>query len=176
MKSRFLMGALSALVILTATSAIAAPGSRNAQPAQQGSYPVNPFTNFLAIFSAVPRQVVPFQSNQPAGTIVVRTSERRLYLVMGDGQAHAIRHRRRPRRDSPGPALRPSRRKAEWPDWTPPARDARAGPTCRATWSGGPENPLGARAMYLGASHLPHPRLERAGDDRHRRSRRAASA
>ena len=149
MKSRFLMGALSALVILAATGAIAAPGSRNAQPAQQGSYPVNPFTNFLAIFSAVPRQVVPFQSNQPAGTIVVRTSERRLYLVMGNGQAmrYGIGVGKQ---GFTWAGTETITRKAEWPDWTPPPEMIARRPDLPRHMRGGPDNPMGARAMYLG--------------------------
>jgi lipoprotein-anchoring transpeptidase ErfK/SrfK len=149
MKSRFLMGALSAIVMLAATGAIAAPGSRNVQPAQQGSYPVNPFTNFLAVFSAVPRQVVPFQSNQPAGTIVVRTSERRLYLVMGKGQAmrYGIGVGKQ---GFTWTGTETVTRKTEWPDWTPPPEMLALRPDLPRHMRGGPDNPMGARAMYLG--------------------------
>jgi lipoprotein-anchoring transpeptidase ErfK/SrfK len=149
MKSRFLMGALSAIVILTATGAIAAPGSRNAQPAQQGTYPINPFTNFLAVFSAVPRQVVPFQSSQPAGTIVVRTAERRLYLVMGKGQAmrYGIGVGKQ---GFTWTGTETITRKTEWPDWTPPPEMIARRPDLPRHMRGGPDNPMGARAMYLG--------------------------
>ncbi len=148
MKARFL-GALCAAVLLAVTAAHAAPGSRNAQPAQQGSYPVNPFTNFLAIFSAVPRQMVSFQTNHPAGTIIVRTSERRLYLVMGKGQA--MRYGIGVGKEGfTWTGTETITRKTEWPDWTPPPEMLRRRPDLPRHMRGGPDNPMGARAMYLG--------------------------
>jgi len=149
MKSRFLLGALSAIVVLATTGAIAAPGSRNTQPAQQASYPVNPFTNFLAMFSAVPRQVVQFQSNQAPGTIIVRTSERRLYLVMGKGQAmrYGIGVGKQ---GFTWTGTETVTRKTEWPDWTPPPEMIARRPDLPRHMRGGPDNPMGARAMYLG--------------------------
>jgi lipoprotein-anchoring transpeptidase ErfK/SrfK len=146
MKSRFLVGALCAAAMLTATAAGAAPGSRNAQ---QGSYPVNPFTNFLALFSAVPRQVVSFPTNHPAGTIIVRTSERRLYLVTGRGQA--LRYGIGVGKEGfTWTGTQTITRKAEWPDWTPPPEMLRRRPDLPRHMRGGPDNPMGARAMYLG--------------------------
>jgi lipoprotein-anchoring transpeptidase ErfK/SrfK len=101
-------------------------------------------------------QQVSYDGNEKPGTIVIETSERMLYLVEGNGQARrygvgvgkpgfewAGRHK--------------VSRKAEWPDWRPPAEmisrvrrtEGRILPVYMA---GGPENPLGARAMYLGNS------------------------
>ena len=149
MTSRFVIGVLGAAALLFATAASAAPGARQAQPAQQGSYPVNPFTNFLALFSAVPRQVVPFQTSQPPGTIVVRTSERRLYLVTGKGQAmrYGIGVGKQ---GFTWTGTETVTRKTEWPDWTPPPEMIARRPDLPRHMRGGPDNPMGARAMYLG--------------------------
>nr|WP_046631561.1 L,D-transpeptidase [Neorhizobium galegae] len=100
-------------------------------------------------------QTVAYDSKEKAGTIIIDTNNRFLYLVMGNGQARrygvgvgkpgfewAGEHR--------------VTRKAEWPDWTPPSemisREAAKGHYLPARMEGGPENPLGARAMYLGST------------------------
>jgi len=97
------------------------------------------------------RQAVPYQSREPAGTVVVDTANRYLYLVGGNGRA--LRYGIEVGRDGlawSGNAT--IARKAEWPTWTPPpemvARDPRTAPYARGM-PGGPENPLGARALYL---------------------------
>ena len=83
--------------------------------------------------TAIPREVVPFSSRYGAGTIVISTAERRLYYMLGDGQA--IRYGVGVGRPGFEWARRPqrSRMKREWPDWRPPRRCCAAGPTCRAT-------------------------------------------
>ena len=58
------------------------------------------------------------------------------------------------------------RRKAEWPDWTPPAEMIARQPYLPRYMAGGPGNPLGARALYLGRHHLSHSRHQRAVDHR----------
>ena len=66
------------------------------------------------------------------------------------------------REASPGPASRPSSKKAEWPDWHPPQEMIERQPYLPRFMAGGPGNPLGARAMYLGGTGLSHPRHQRA--------------
>ncbi len=98
----------------------------------------------------VPREVVAF-SGYSAGTIVVSTSERRLYYVLGNGTA--IRYGIGVGR--PGftwAGTKTVARKAEWPDWTPPAQMLKRRPDLPRHMEGGVENPLGARAMYLGST------------------------
>jgi lipoprotein-anchoring transpeptidase ErfK/SrfK len=98
----------------------------------------------------VPREVVAF-SGYSAGTIVVSTSERRLYYVLGDGTA--IRYGIGVGR--PGftwAGTKTVARKAEWPDWTPPAQMLKRRPDLPRHMVGGEANPLGARAMYLGGT------------------------
>ena len=69
-------------------------------------------------------------------------------------------------RASPGPARRRIARKQEWPDWHPPAEMIERQPYLPRFMAGGPGNPLGARAMYLGNTDVPHPRHQRAADHR----------
>jgi len=101
--------------------------------------------------SPVPRQTVRFESNHRPGTIVIRSGERRLYLVQEGGRAlrYGIGVGR------PGFSWRGSHRitaKREWPDWRPPAQMLRRQPNLPRHMPGGPNNPLGARAMYLGST------------------------
>ena len=92
------------------------------------------------------------EDKYPAGSILVKTSERSLYYVEGDGRAmkYAIGVGREGFQWS-GTSQVAS--KAEWPDWTPPKqmieREAKKGHHIPDHMNGGPGNPLGARAMYL---------------------------
>jgi lipoprotein-anchoring transpeptidase ErfK/SrfK len=97
------------------------------------------------------RQEVKFETAEAAGTIIVDTPNRYLYLVTGNGRA--VRYGIEVGREGfgwSGSAM--IARKAEWPKWTPPAemvaRDPRTAPFANGM-PGGPENPLGARALYL---------------------------
>ena len=101
--------------------------------------------------SAIPREVVSFSGRYGAGTIVISTSERRLYYVLGDGTA--VRYGvgvGRPGFEWSG--SKTISRKAEWPGWTPPPQMLKRRPDLPRHMAGGPDNPLGARAMYLGSS------------------------
>ncbi|WP_134497736.1 L,D-transpeptidase [Microvirga pakistanensis] len=101
--------------------------------------------------SPVPRQVVSFDSRYAPGTIVVSTSERRLYFVLGNGQA--IRYGVGVGR--PGftwAGAHSITMKREWPDWRPPAAMLKRRPDLPRYMRGGPDNPLGARAMYIGST------------------------
>ncbi len=97
---------------------------------------------------AAPRQVVRYDGRQTPGTVVVSTSERRLYYVLGNGQA--VRYGVGVGR--PGFTWAGSMNismKREWPDWRPPAPMLRRRPDLPRHMKGGPDNPLGARALYL---------------------------
>ncbi len=100
---------------------------------------------------AIQRQVVSYPGRHAPGTIVVSTAERRLYLVQGDGTA--IRYGVGVGRPgfTWGGAMSVTR-KAEWPDWTPPPQMLKRRPDLPRHMKGGPDNPLGARALYLGSS------------------------
>ena len=97
------------------------------------------------------RQEVSFATKEPAGTIVVDTSNTHLYYVLGGGRA--IRYGVRVGRDGfTWTGVQKVSRKAEWPDWHPPTEMIERQPYLPRFMAGGPGNPLGARAMYLGST------------------------
>jgi lipoprotein-anchoring transpeptidase ErfK/SrfK len=101
--------------------------------------------------SSIARQVVDYPTNYKPGTIVVETSQFRLYFVLPGGKAvaYGIGVGRDGFRWAGQHALT---RKAEWPGWTPPAEMRKRVPDLPAYMPGGPDNPLGARALYIGAT------------------------
>lgn len=97
------------------------------------------------------KQVVYYRTNEAPGTIIVSTAERHLYLVQGNGRA--LRYGIGVGRDGfTWQGLVTITRKAEWPDWTPPPEMIARQPYLPRFMAGGPGNPLGARAMYLGTT------------------------
>jgi lipoprotein-anchoring transpeptidase ErfK/SrfK len=101
--------------------------------------------------SPVPRTTVSFPSKEKPGTIIINTAERRLYYVLGDGRA--VRYGIGVGRDGfRWGGVKTVSAKREWPDWTPPAQMLQRRPDLPRHMPGGPENPLGARAMYLGST------------------------
>lgn len=95
--------------------------------------------------------IVEYSGPHKAGTIVIDTNERFLYLVQRDGTAR----RYGVGVGKPGFEWAGSHkvtRKAEWPDWRPPAEMRKRRPDLPKYMPGGPENPLGARALYLGST------------------------
>ena len=110
------------------------------------------------------RQLVFFRTTEAPGTLVINTQERFLYLILGNNRAlrYGIGVGRTGFQWS---GLVKVARKAEWPDWTPPPEMIERQPYLPRFMAGGPGNPMGARAMYLGANGLSHPRHQPAGDD-----------
>jgi lipoprotein-anchoring transpeptidase ErfK/SrfK len=97
------------------------------------------------------RQEVTFPTKEPAGTLIVDTSHTYLYYVLGGGRA--IRYGVRVGRDGfTWTGVQKISRKAEWPDWHPPTEMIERQPYLPRFMAGGPGNPLGARAMYLGST------------------------
>jgi lipoprotein-anchoring transpeptidase ErfK/SrfK len=95
------------------------------------------------------RTVVFFRTTEPPGTIVVNTNERFLYVVQPGGRA--LRYGIGVGRDGfQWQGLLKITRKQEWPDWTPPQEMIERQPYLPRWMAGGPGNPLGARALYLG--------------------------
>jgi lipoprotein-anchoring transpeptidase ErfK/SrfK len=104
-----------------------------------------------AAATPIPRETVNYIGPHRPGTIVVNAKERRLYLVMDGGKAlkYGVGVGR------PGfewGGTKTVTRKQEWPSWTPPAQMIKRRPDLPRFMPGGPENPMGARAMYLGSS------------------------
>ncbi len=97
------------------------------------------------------KQVVYFRTNEPPGTIIISTAERHLYLVQPGGRA--LRYGIGVGRDGfQWQGMLNITKKAEWPDWTPPPEMIQRQPYLPRFMAGGPGNPLGARAMYLGTT------------------------
>ncbi|MBI5322021.1 L,D-transpeptidase [Bradyrhizobium sp.] len=115
------------------------PGQQEAEPAQR---------SFDPRFN---KQVVDYHGKEDAGTIVIDTPNKFLYLVQGDGKA--LRYGVGVGR--PGftwAGTKTISAKKEWPAWTPPPEMLARRPDLPRHMEGGPDNPLGARAMYLGTS------------------------
>jgi lipoprotein-anchoring transpeptidase ErfK/SrfK len=97
------------------------------------------------------RQMVNYSTSEAPGTIVIDTPNTYLYLVLGNGQA--MRYGIGVGREGfTWAGVKQIARKAEWPNWYPPAEMIKRQPYLPRMTMGGPGNPLGARAMYLGSS------------------------
>jgi lipoprotein-anchoring transpeptidase ErfK/SrfK len=97
------------------------------------------------------RQMVFFRTTEAPGTIIIHTAERFLYVVQGNGRA--LRYGIGVGRDGfQWAGLLKVSRKQEWPDWRPPPEMIERQPYLPRFMAGGPGNPLGARAMYLGST------------------------
>ena len=97
------------------------------------------------------RQVVSYPTREAPGTIIIDTPNTYLYLVLGNGRA--MRYGIGVGRDGfTWSGTQTITRKAEWPAWTPPPEMIQRQPYLPRQMAGGPGNPLGARAMYLGGT------------------------
>jgi lipoprotein-anchoring transpeptidase ErfK/SrfK len=125
-----------------------------------GAYQIDPLTREPIIetygdnrpqATAIPREIVSYDGKFAPGTIVVSTAERRMYFVLPDGKA--VRYGvgvGRPGFEWGG--VKTITAKREWPEWRPPSQMLKRRPDLPRYMPGGPDNPLGARAMYLGSS------------------------
>ena len=126
------------------------PGYRQAS-APYGSYADDGTPARPAMDPRYQKQVVEYSGSEPSGTIIINTRERFLYLVQGNGSA--VRYGIGVGR--PGftwAGVKHVSLKRTWPDWRPPPEMLRRRPDLPTYMAGGPENPLGARALYLGSS------------------------
>jgi lipoprotein-anchoring transpeptidase ErfK/SrfK len=144
---------VSAAMIAAATL-FATTGLATAQDYYSGDERYSMFSprgSGYANYSPIPKTTVSFSGNYSPGTIVINTGERRLYYVLGDGEAirYGIGVGRLGFSWAGTTAVSAKR---EWPDWTPPEQMLRRRPDLPRHMKGGIENPLGARAMYLGSS------------------------
>jgi lipoprotein-anchoring transpeptidase ErfK/SrfK len=134
MRRKLYLAAVLAVLIISAGTATAFANALDSQ--------------LQPVASAIPRETVSFNGNEAPGTIIIRTSERRLYYVLPDHQA--LRYGvgvGRPGFTWAGASHIAYKR--EWPDWTPPAQMLRRRPDLPRHMAGGIDNPLGARAMYI---------------------------
>jgi len=163
LNSRLAAAALGALAIGT----FAFAGSAAAAPVQLFPFIMSPPAQYAPPVQAAPsdddegtvremparlkRQVVNYASREAPGTIIIDTPNTYLYYVLGGGQA--IRYGIGVGRDGfTWSGVQTITKKAEWPDWTPPAEMIARQPYLPRYMAGGHGNPLGARAMYLGGT------------------------
>ncbi|WP_108395548.1 L,D-transpeptidase [Devosia submarina] len=162
MKLGMVVRSAMALVLL-ATSMIPAqaqglePGWRFRPPPGITIVPPNKPRHGLALYANMQvdpvflRQVVRYETRERSGTIVVDTTAHFLYFVLGDGRALRYGIGVAKSGFEWGGTHRVTR-KAEWPSWTPPAEMLRRRPDLPRHMKGGLDNPLGARALYLGST------------------------
>jgi lipoprotein-anchoring transpeptidase ErfK/SrfK len=138
------------ILIATMTAYLAAPALAQREDMSIGDQPgFVPSASEEELPQEYRHQIVFFRSNEAPGTIVVHTAERFLYVVQGNGRA--LRYGIGVGRDGfQWQGLLKISRKQEWPDWTPPPEMIERQPYLPRFMAGGPGNPMGARALYLG--------------------------
>ena len=136
---------------LVAVTVLAGAGHAQAQGADSRDIMGGGPNFFGSGSSPIPRTTVNFNSEYAPGTIVVNTAERRLYLVLPNGQA--LRYGIGVGRDGfRWSGIHRISAKKEWPGWTPPSQMLARRPDLPRHMAGGITNPLGARALYLGST------------------------
>ena len=171
--SRFAYGSLAALIASAALSCgaaqaqsvysyvspapqaqfapFAAPAPAYAAPAPEQSFDAQVMGESEQLPPELQRQVVNYPTREAPGTIIVDTPNTYLYLVLGNGKA--MRYGIGVGREGfTWSGVKQIARKAEWPDWYPPAEMIERQPYLPRMTAGGPGNPLGARAMYIGGT------------------------
>jgi lipoprotein-anchoring transpeptidase ErfK/SrfK len=147
------IGALTASFVLTTTSVAAGPVAPFGL-ARQVVQPLpgdEPDTDATELPDRFKRQVVAYNGGEAAGTVIIDTPNTYLYLVLGAGRA--MRYGIGVGREGfTWSGVQQITKKAEWPDWTPPPEMIARQPYLPRFVAGGPGNPLGARAMYLGGT------------------------
>jgi lipoprotein-anchoring transpeptidase ErfK/SrfK len=150
--------ALASALLLACSFSAARAQSLGYAPAEQGAFPQGyeadaaaPQDEDSLLSDRLRRQVVNFDTREAPGTIVIDTGNTYLYYVLGGGRA--IRYGVGVGRQGfTWAGVQTVSRKAEWPDWYPPSEMIARQPYLPRFVAGGPGNPLGARAIYLGSS------------------------
>jgi lipoprotein-anchoring transpeptidase ErfK/SrfK len=152
MRSRSLAPILAPIAMAAALLAAAAAAQANSPIDPDGRFDGGtPGRGPFGGSSPIARATVSYPGNYAPGTIVISTAERRLYYVLGNGQA--IRYGIGVGRVGfTWSGVKTVSAKREWPAWTPPSDMLRRRPDLPRHMKGGVDNPLGARAMYLGST------------------------
>jgi lipoprotein-anchoring transpeptidase ErfK/SrfK len=122
-------------------------------PASAGPLDSGPLADFMNVFrtQAIPRETIAWNSTEKPGTIVISTRQRRLYYILGNSEA--IRYGVGVGRQGfSWSGTKTVTMKKEWPAWRPPQQMLARRPDLPRYMAGGQDNPLGARALYLGSS------------------------
>jgi lipoprotein-anchoring transpeptidase ErfK/SrfK len=147
------------VVVIAAATSLASPASASPLlPFGQPSHPAPMMApadegsdDAAELPARFKRQIVDYRTNEAPGTIVIDTPNTYLYFVLGNGRA--LRYGIGVGREGfTWSGTQSVTKKAEWPDWTPPPEMIERQPYLPRFMAGGPGNPLGARAMYLGGS------------------------
>jgi lipoprotein-anchoring transpeptidase ErfK/SrfK len=126
------------------------PAPQSASPLMQ-SAPSEDEGAMVEMPARLKRQIVSYATREMPGTVIIDTPNTYLYYVLGGGRA--IRYGIGVGRDGfTWSGVQSVTKKAEWPDWTPPPEMIARQPYLPRHMAGGPGNPLGARAMYLGGT------------------------
>lgn len=157
-RSAYVLGALSLALLIPQNpasaqhSAFADPSFHSPPPfARVAPGEAEEFDGGTEVQSRLRRQTVSYATREAPGTIIVDTPNTYLYYVLGDGKA--VRYGIGVGRDGfRWSGTQRVARKAEWPDWNPPSEMIARQPYLPRFMAGGPSNPLGARALYLGNS------------------------
>jgi lipoprotein-anchoring transpeptidase ErfK/SrfK len=157
MNTNRIFRAAAAIVTVVAATTFASAASANPfflfqplQPAEPQIERATPRQGYDTT-SRLQRQIVDYRTSEAAGTIIIDTPNTYLYLVLGNGKA--LRYGIGVGRDGfTWSGTQTITKKAEWPDWTPPAEMIARQPYLPRYMAGGPGNPMGARAMYLGST------------------------
>jgi lipoprotein-anchoring transpeptidase ErfK/SrfK len=128
-----------------------APAPQSTFPSDTDNVLVPDEANGDVLPARLRRTIVALDSREAPGTVIIDTGNTALYYVLGQGRA--IRYGVGVGREGfTWSGVQTISRKAEWPDWHPPAEMIARQPYLPRFMAGGPGNPLGARAMYLGSS------------------------
>src|ERR1044072_3999606 len=147
--SHILTGALVAAGVMFADWAVAAPLEHSLMRADQMGPVEEQTEQSYQAPAQFRRQVVAYTGSEAPGTIIIDRPNTFLYFVMGNGRA--MRYGIGVGRDGfRWSGVQHITKKAEWPDWNPPAEMIARQPDLPRFMAGGATNPLGARAMYLG--------------------------
>ena len=146
-----LVSAVLALAALAGSVDVANAQAERMLMLNGGAPRANNFNFFGFSGTDTTKSRVNYNGNERPGTIVINTAERKLYLVQGDGTAlqYGIGVGRV---GFTWKGVRKVTAKKEWPSWTPPEQMLKRQPGLPRYMAGGVENPLGARALYLGGT------------------------
>jgi lipoprotein-anchoring transpeptidase ErfK/SrfK len=138
-------------MMIAATGLLLSASPGRAQQQDPGDQPGLVADDSVELDPEFRKQTVYYRTTEAPGTVIISTTERHLYLVQPGGRA--LRYGIGVGRDGfQWQGLLNITKKAEWPDWTPPPEMIARQPYLPRFMAGGPGNPLGARAMYLGTT------------------------
>jgi len=135
--------------IIIASTLVGVCGANSAPDSQTSGQVWSLRTPFGIVYGVIRHEVVDYPTTRVEGTIVVSTGQRRLYYVLGGGKA--IRYGIAVGMEGYAwSGVSTISAKREWPDWTPTPGELQRFPSLPRHMAGGSDNPLGARALYLG--------------------------